>query len=83
MSEKSLYEDMEAAGLVAGHRESDLYVQDTDEAREILTRHGKAVDGWNVVSFRSEIAGEGAMLEIPFAYQPFWGRKMEDAPSPR
>ena len=47
----SLYTDMIEAGQETDSNESDLYVKDTPEAREILGRHGKQIDGWNVQQF--------------------------------
>lgn len=63
----TIYGDAVSAGLVAGHHESDLYLRDTPEARALLERHGKTVDGWNVQPFTSETDGE-RLLDVPFAY---------------
>ncbi len=65
----TIYDEMKAAGLVTGSHESDLYVLDTLEAREILKRRDHSFSG-----FRNEVDGN-RNLDIPFAYQPFWDDK--------
>lgn len=71
----SLYADMVAAAIPTDNHESDLYVPDTPEARAILARHGKKVDGWNVQRFTSAIDGK-PWLDIPFAFQPYWDKRI-------
>lgn len=67
----TIYSDMIAAGIEVHSHESDLYVPNTPESREILAKHHKKVDGWNVQSFTNQIDG-AQWLDIPFAYEPFW-----------
>jgi hypothetical protein len=67
----SIYTDIKAADLPTDSHESDLYVKDSPEAREILAEHGKKVDGWNVQGFKSAIDG-AHWLDIPFAFDPWW-----------
>lgn len=67
----SIYEEMIAAGVEYDHHESDLYVKDCQEARDVLKMHDKKVDGWNVERFTNEIDGT-PWLDIPFAYTPYW-----------
>lgn len=71
----SLYTDMIEAGQETDSNESDLYVKDTPEAREILGRHGKQIDGWNVQPFTSAIDG-ARWLDLPFQYAPWWRAKL-------
>lgn len=67
---RTVYQDLNAAGLVEGHRYSDLYAFDTPEAREIIARHGKTGE-----AFKSNIDGK-ALIELPLCYDPYWeGRK--------
>lgn len=63
----TLYDELLAANLVQGSRYSDLFVFDTPEAREIIERHKPA----STSSFKSNIDG-AQLIEIPFAYAPYW-----------
>lgn len=65
----TIYQEMEAAGLVEGSRYSDMYVFDTPEAREIMKRHG--ITG---SSFKSNIDGK-QLIEIPLAFDPYWEQR--------
>lgn len=67
----TVYDDMNAAGLVTGSHYSDLYVRNTPEARAILARHGLRIDGWNVQRFRDNVSGE-ASLDLPLRFDPYW-----------
>ena len=62
----TLFEEMNAAGLVTGHRDSDLYVLNTTEARQICLKHGRTPEPFN-----DAVTGKHS-LEIPFAFDPFW-----------
>jgi hypothetical protein len=64
----SVYADCVAAGLEIDSHESDLYVRDTPEAREILARHRA-----HFVPFVGTDAA--AWLDAPFLYLPFWADK--------
>ena len=67
----TIYQDALATGLFEGNRGADLYMRDTPQARAILAKHGKKVDGWNVVSFSDQSTdARTRLLEIPFAYTP-------------
>lgn len=57
------------AGVPYDHHESDLYLLDTPQAREILARHGLKGE-----RFTSQIDGK-AWLDVPFAYSPWWQDK--------
>jgi hypothetical protein len=65
----SLYEEMQAAGLVVGNRYSDLHVKDTPEAWAIFEKYAdRHARPQRFVS----LLGEGPCLDIPFAYIPYW-----------
>jgi hypothetical protein len=66
-----LKQEMEAAGIKTNDHDpngkglGDLYVQDKPEARAILEKHGKKVDGHNVSQFKSQIDNE-MWLDVAF-----------------
>ena len=66
-----VYEELRAAGCVLDSCESTLYVQDTDTAREILSKYPHATFS----TFISEKEPGGRWLDVPFQWQPFWDRK--------
>ncbi len=66
----SLYKELKAAGIETDNHESDLYVKDSPEAREIVHRHRPEAPR----AFRSEVDGE-IWLDVPFAFEPFWDAK--------
>lgn len=62
-------EELAAAGIATANHESDLYVPDTPEAREILRRHG-----YGFTPFTNQApphVGE-VWLDVPFAFLPWW-----------
>lgn len=70
----TIYDDAIAAGIKTDHHESDLYLPDIPEARAIIAKHGKRVDGHNVSRFISQTDGK-PWLEIVFGFMPYWRRK--------
>lgn len=64
-----LYDEAEAAGLVIGNHESDLYLKYTPEARDLCEKHNQSY-----TTFRDMRDG-GTALDCPFAYAPFWRAK--------
>ena len=72
MSE-SIYEDLKAAGVPMDNHESDLYAKVTPESSAIVAKYE-----WkdNVKIFTSQI-DHLQWYDIPFAYSPWWQRKME------
>jgi hypothetical protein len=66
---KTLYDSCVAAGLEMDHHESDLYLYDCPEAREILGQYNQKFE-----EFIDNIDGED-WLDVPFMYQPFWDAK--------
>jgi hypothetical protein len=67
----SLYDDVVRLGIKHASHYSDLYLPCTPEVIELLARHGKHVDGWNVSRFTNQVEG-GTWLDVPFAYKPYW-----------
>jgi len=71
MKPNTIYQDFIDAGCEVSHYESDLYVQDSTTARDIITSHDKSIDGWNVRFFRSSHDGK-MWIDLPFCYAPHW-----------
>ena len=65
----TLYEVLKAAGCDLDSHESDLYVKDTPEAREIVGRYCLPIN-----LFVSPI-DKKMRIELPFMNQPFWEAK--------
>jgi hypothetical protein len=74
----SLYEELKAAGCKIGNHESDLHVEATTLAREIILRrtNGGCVASRNATLFRSEDPRDGGALffDCPFSYLPWYER---------
>jgi len=64
-----VYNALKEAGCQLDHHESDLYVEDTEKAREIIARYDLKAK-----PFRSNI-DQAMWLELPFMFQPFWDKK--------
>ena len=70
----SIYEQMRKAGVATFSHESDLYVKATDESTRILNEyehHKKAATTF--------VHNGATWYDIPFAYDPFWGKKLARA----
>ena len=65
----TVYEQMIEANIPTDHRESDLYVKATPEARAILTASGRSFS-----PFINHVEGE-IWYDVPFAYDPFWDNR--------
>jgi hypothetical protein len=65
----SLYRDLVRARIPTDHHESDLYVLDTPEARELVKSYG-----YKSSTFTSNLDGK-RWIDVPFAYEPFWEKK--------
>lgn len=63
---QTLYEEVVSRGIPHAHHESDLYIPDTQENRELVIRSGSSC-----TSFDNRVDG-GRWLDIPFAYTPWW-----------
>jgi hypothetical protein len=68
----TVYQALKDAEIEMFNRESDLFVNDTPEARQIIADHSDIT----AKTFRSNIDGT-PMLELPFCYQPFWDKVNE------
>ena len=65
----SFYEDCIAAGIPTDNHESDLYVKDAPETRELLAKH--KLSGVQARPFRSNTDG-GMWWDCPFLFDPWW-----------
>lgn len=70
---RSLQQQLLAAGVEIDHHESDLYAKVTPESTRILEDAGIVVDGHNASVFTSQIDGE-RWYDLPFKYDQFWDR---------
>lgn len=70
VGKKSIYDQVVEKGLTVDNHESDLYVEDCEEARRIVDGYAFKV---NVRRFRG--ADGRFWLEVPFAFEPFWERR--------
>ncbi len=70
---ETLFQKIALAGIEFDHHESDLYLKDCPEAREILEEF--PLNKKNARAFRSEIEPHDMYLDVPFAYEPFWIRR--------
>ena len=69
---KSVYKALKDAGCTIDHHQSDLYVRDTTEARQILNAYGQ-----RFTAFKD--SERAAWLEAPFAYDPYWANRLTQA----
>lgn len=67
----NVYDALTQAKCKTDSHESDLYVEDTQIARDIIARFKL-----NFRPFRSNADGK-MWLEVPFMYQPFWDAKLK------
>lgn len=72
----NLYDQLRAIGAELDHHESDLYVRDAPEVREVVTQSGHSYE-----SFTSQIDGK-TWLDVPFAYTPYWQKRVQDGSQP-
>jgi len=70
--EKSLYDRAIEQGLEMGSHESDLYLKVTPESYKLIKNYKYRP---NVTTFISQI-DKALWYDIPFAYQPFWDKKV-------
>jgi hypothetical protein len=64
----SIYQQFNQAGAEIHSYNSDMYVFDTKENREILSQHSEIQ---TFSSFRDNVTGK-RMIDIPFAFDPWW-----------
>jgi hypothetical protein len=67
----SVYLKLKKAGIKTDHHESDLYCEANQLSIKILKDHG--------IKFKTFVDNiEGKIwLDIPFMYDPFWGKEPE------
>lgn len=68
----SLYTELVAAGVAIGSHESDLYCEDTPQARAILARH--PLPHRNATRFRNAIT-KTIWIDVPFNFDPWWAQR--------
>jgi len=72
---ETIWARMNYCGLTMGNHESDLYVQDTQTARDILDMFPThKANARRFVNQAPPHAGE-VWIDIPFAYDPWWNAK--------
>lgn len=69
----TLFAEIVEAGIKYASHETDLYLPDTPQVREILKRY--PLEDGNKTSFKNQVEG-GQWFDVPFAYLPAWERKM-------
>ena len=72
----TLFDTIKTEGIEYSNHESDLYLPDTPRVREIL----KDFPGKSETRFRNQITGT-VWLEIPFAYLPWWEKRLNHKPA--
>jgi hypothetical protein len=70
LTAETLFQKIVLAGVEFDHHESDLYLRDCPEAREILEEF--PLNKSNATTFRSEIEPRDMWLDVPFAYEYWW-----------
>lgn len=73
MTSSELYDAVVAAGIQMYNHESDLYIPVTPATIDLI---GEYEFSKNVTQFRSNI-DDRMWFDIPFAYQPFWDRRIK------
>lgn len=73
---RSIHQQMLAAGVEVDHHESDLYAKVTPESTRILEEAGIVVDGHNASTFTSQVDGE-RWYDLPFKYDTSWDKKQQ------
>lgn len=65
----ALFSRIVSAGIAYDSHESDLWLPDTPEVRQIMA--GFPLEKSQAVRFRSLVDGR-YWLDVPFAYMPYW-----------
>ncbi len=75
----TLFEEIVSRGIPYANHESDLYIPATDETRALVKQCRHSTPS----AFVNEVEG-GLWLDVPFAYDPWWQRRVQrpkpDAP---
>lgn len=69
----SIYEQLKALNIPMDHHESDLHVPVTPETRKIVN----AYEFRSIVTTFISNTEKTLWYNIPFAYMPFWERKVK------
>jgi len=70
-----LYDELKASGVALSNHESDLYCENTPEARTILETHpAQKANARRFVNQAPPNKGE-IWLDIPFAFAPWWRKR--------
>jgi hypothetical protein len=64
----SIFTSAVRRNLTRDHWQSDLYLKDCQEARELIALFGKEKDSKSFISAKDKCK----WIEIPFAFDPFW-----------
>lgn len=68
----TLYEALTAAGIETSNWQSDLYFPSTPESRAILANFPREKA---IASGFTSNADRRLMIEVPFAFDPYWERR--------
>ncbi len=68
----NIYEQMLALGVMIDHHESDLYVPVTPETTKLVNKY-EFKDNVKLFTCNIDIK---PWYDIPFAYMPYWEKKM-------
>jgi len=71
---ENFFEEIKATGIEYDNHCSDLYIPRTSQTLEICKKWGKT--GVLCTSFINQINHE-IWLDIPFAYMPYWEKKIK------
>jgi hypothetical protein len=77
MEDTDVYQQLKDAGCALDNHESDLYVEATPTALEIVKASGRSF-----TRFTSQVDGK-QWLDVPFAYRPWWDKRTGKQESPR
>jgi len=72
------YHAVMEAKIPTDHHESDLYIPDTPASRELLEHYPEHKRN----ARRFQHTNKMMWLDIPFAYEPFWAKKVDELPAP-
>lgn len=72
---QTLFEAIKAAGIEYDYYQSDLFFRCTHESREILKQYPAQAISAGIFYSRGS-----AWYDVPFAYDPFWGKVKKGQP---
>lgn len=77
---KSLYERLVEAGCETDSYQSDLYVRETEIAKQIIRDFESEGGISNKENFTSDRDGQ-RWIELPFAFKPYWDARSRADPA--